>query len=209
MIDLYAVGTANGQKAAVMLEETGCAYEIQPFDMMKGDHLATPYLAINPIGKIPAIIDRDGPGGREVTVFETLAIALYLCEKSGKLMPSDAVARALAWEWACVATANLAPALSYQFQFTRNLPDTSGPSIEYLLGQADRFFKAIDGRLAEAVYVAGEFSFADVQIYPIAATSDGRLPDGLAPYPNVRRWCDSVAARPAVERGMGAMPPLG
>ncbi len=89
MIDLYAIGTYNGRMAAIMLEETECAYAVQPLDMSKGEHLAPPFLAINPVGKIPAIIDHDGPDGETVTVFETLAIALYLCDKSGKLMPPD------------------------------------------------------------------------------------------------------------------------
>ena len=90
-----------------------------------------------------------------------------------------------------------------------NVRITSGPAIEYILGQAARLFKAIDVRLGEAEYLAGEYCFADVQVYPVAATSGARMPDGLTPYPNIQRWCDAVAARPAVTRGMNAMPPLG
>ena len=209
MIDLYAIGTSNGQLAAIMLEETGCAYTLQPLDMMKGEHRAPRFLAINPVGKIPAIVDRDGPGGETVTVFETLAIALYLCDKTGKLMPADLAGRALAYKWATVAAADLAPALSAQFQLRRSVPDTSGPSIEYLDTQVDRFLTVFDNRLAAAEYLAGEFSFADVQVYAGTATLGPRLPKGLEPYPNIQCWCDAVGARPAVQRGMNAMPPLG
>jgi GST-like protein len=206
MIDLYAIGTSNGQLAAIMLEETGSEYAVQPLDMMKGEHLQPAFLSINPVGKIPAIIDHDGAGGETVTVFETLAIALYLCDKTGKLMPKDLAKRALAYKWAAVAVADLAPVLSMQFQLTRNVPDTCGPSNEYLLKQADRFLRAIDGRLGEAKYLADEFSFADIHVFTIAATSSSRMPDGIEPYPNIKRWREVVAARPAVQRGMKAMP---
>lgn len=208
MIDLYAIGTNNGQLAAIMLEETGCAYTHQPLDMMKGAHREPAYLAINPVGKIPAIVDHDGPDGATVTVFETLAIALYLCDKTGKLMPADLANRALAYKWAAVAAADLAPTMSVMFQLRRNVPDTSAPSLEYLDTQVDRYLATFEGRLAEAEYLADEFSFADVQVYPIIASLVPRLPKGLEPYPNIQRWSDAVAARPAVERGMNALPPL-
>ncbi len=209
MIELHAIATANGQKAAIMLEECGLDYEVKLLDMAGGAHRSEEYLAMNPVGKMPVIVDRDGPGGKAVTVFETLAIAAYACDKSGKMMPGDAAARAAAWEWAAACATNLAPALSFQYQLTRAVPDTSGPSIEYILGQAARLFKALDTRLGDAEYLAAEYSFADVQVYPVAATSGMRMPEGLAPYPNIRRWCDAVAARPGVTRGMNVMPPLG
>ena len=209
MIELHAIATANGTKTAIMLEECGLDYEIKLLDMAGGAHKTDAYLAMNPVGKMPVIVDRHGPGGKPVTVFETLAIAAYACDKSGKMMPRDAAARAAAWAWAAACATNLAPALSFQFQLARAVPDTSGPAIEYILGQAARLFKAIDVRLGEAEYLAGEYCFADVQVYPVAATSGARMPDGLTPYPNIQRWCDAVAARPAVTRGMNAMPPLG
>ena len=209
MIELHAIATANGQKAAIMLEECGLDYEVKLLDMAGGAHKSDEYLAMNPVGKMPVIVDRDSEGGKPVTVFETLAIALYACDKSGKMMPKDAAGRAAAWEWAAACATNLAPALSFQFQLTRAVPDTSGPAIEYIVGQAARLLKAIDTRLGDAEYLAGEYSFADVQVYPVAATSGMRMPEGLAPYPNIRRWCDAVAARPAVTRGMNVMPPLG
>lgn len=209
MIDLYAIGTNNGQIAAIMLEETGCEYTHHPLDMMKGEHRAPPYLAINPVGKIPAIVDHDGPGSGDVTVFETLAIALYLCDKTGKLMPGDLANRALAYKWAAVSAADLAPTLSAMFQLRRNVPETCDPSIEYLGTQIDRYLTTFENRLADAEYLAGEFSFADVQVYPVVVSLIPRLPNGLEPYPNIQRWCDAVSARPAVQRGVNALPPLG
>ena len=209
MIELHAIATANGTKTSIMLEECGLEYEVKLLDMAGGAHKSDEYLAMNPVGKMPVIVDHDGAGGKPVTVFETLAIAAYCCDKSGKMMPGDAAARASAWEWAAACATNLAPALSFQFQLARAVPDSSGPAIEYIVGQADRLFKAIDLRLSEAEYLAGEYCFADVQVYPVAATSGMRMPDGLAPYPNIRRWCEAVALRPAVVRGMNVMPPLG
>lgn len=208
MIDLYAIGTNNGQLAAIMLEETGCKYTLQPLNMMKGEHRQAPFLAINPVGKIPAIVDHAGEGGEDVTVFETLAIALYLCDKTGKLMPADLANRALAYKWAAVGAADLAPTLSAMFQLRRNVPDSCGPSLEFLDTQIDRFLTAFDNRLADAEYLAGEFSFADVQVYPIVVSLIPRLPKGLEPYPNIKRWSDTVGARAAVQRGMNALPPL-
>lgn len=209
MIELHTIATANSTKTSIMLEECGLEYEVKHLDMAGGVHKSAEYLAMNPVGKMPVIVDHDGAGGKPVTVFETLAIAVYCCDKAGKMMPGNAATRASAWEWAVACVTNLAPALSFLFQLARAVPDSSGPTIEYIVGRADRLFKEIGLRLSKAEYLAGEYCFADVQVYPVAATSEMRMPDGLAPYPNIHRWCDALPLRPAVVRGINVMPPLG
>lgn len=202
MIDFYAVATANGQKAAIMLEEVGVDYRTHLIDLIKGEHKSPDYLAINPVGKVPAIIDRD-TGGDPVTVFETGAILLYLAEKTGKLMPTAAAERAAMHVWMHVVAAGASPAFTGQFIFGTLAQEKVPSAIAYFLAEAARFLEAIDGRLAEAEYLAGgSYSIADILAYPVAVTSAGRLEDGLDPYPNIRRWRDQLAPRPAIQRGM-------
>ncbi len=202
MIDLYTVATANGQKASIMLEEVGLPYRTHVIDLMKGQHKSPDYLAINPVGKVPAIIDHD-TGGDPVTVFETPAILIYLAEKTGMLMPSDPAARAQMFIWFSVICAGVSPAFTGQFIFGTMAPEKIPYAIQYFDGEVARFLTALDGRLAKADYLAGDaYSIADVIAYPVAATSVPRLKDGIAPYPNLKRWADLVAQRPAVQRGM-------
>ncbi len=203
MIDFYGFNTANGQKVAVMLEETGLPYTFKYLDMMKGAHMSDAYKAINPIGKMPAIVDHDGPGGQELALFETLAISAYLAEKSGKLWPADPRERALALEWATVSPANLNPAFNVHFVLGRWMKDDHHEVRDYYTGQVHRLMDVFEQRLGEAPYLAGEtYSYADVQLYPVVVGSVAGLEGGLDPYANVRAWADRVGARPAVQKGM-------
>lgn len=206
MIDFYGFNTANGQKVAVMLEETGLPYTFKYLDMMKGAHMSEDYKKINPIGKMPAIVDHDGPGGKPLALFESLAISAYLAEKSGKLWPADARERALALEWATVSPANLNPAFNVHFVLARWMKDDHHEVRDYYTGQVHRMMDVFEQRLGEAPYLAGEtYSYADVQLYPVAVVSVAGLEGGLAPYPNVRAWADRVGARPAVQKGMNVI----
>jgi GST-like protein len=209
MIDFYGFGTANGQKVAIMLEETGLPYALKPLEMMKGAHKAPEYLAINPVGKMPAIVDHEGPGGRPLKVFETLAICLYLGEKARKLVPSDPAERALAYEWSCVALSDLGPAFSAQFNL-KNLKADTTAAVDYYVQQVHRFLNTFEGRLAESPYLAGrDYSVADVQLYPMITVSGKRLgPDGLKPYPKMLAWRERIAQRPAVKRAEAVLPGL-
>lgn len=206
MIDFYGFNTANGQKVAVMLEETGLPYTFKYLDMMKGAHMSEDYKKINPIGKMPAIVDHDGPGGKPLALFESLAISAYLAEKSGKLWPRDARERALALEWATVSPANLNPAFNVHFVLARWMKDDHHEVRDYYTGQVHRMMDVFEQRLGEAPYLAGEtYTYADVQLYPVAVVSVAGLEGGLAPYPNVRAWADRVGARPAVQKGMNVI----
>jgi GST-like protein len=206
MIDFYGFNTANGQKVAVMLEETGLPYTFKYLDMMNGAHMSEDYKKINPIGKMPAIVDHDGPGGKPLALFESLAISAYLAEKSGRLWPKDARERALALEWATVSPANLNPAFNVHFVLARWMKDDHHEVRDYYTGQVHRMMDVFEQRLGEAPYLAGEiYSYADVQLYPVAVVSVAGLEGGLAPYPNVRAWADRVGARPAVQKGMNVI----
>ncbi|MBM3502960.1 MAG: glutathione S-transferase family protein [Alphaproteobacteria bacterium] len=209
MIDFFGFGTANGQKVAIMLEETGLPYTLKPLDMMKGAHKSPEYLAVNPVGKMPAIVDHDGPGGKPLKVFETLAICLYLGEKSGKLIPVGLAERALAYEWSCVVLSDLGPAFSAQFNL-KNLKADTTAAVDYYVQLVHRFLRVLDERLAAAPYLAGaEYSYADVQLYPVITVSGKRLGEnGLAPYKHILGWRDRVSQRPAVKRGEAVLPGL-
>ncbi|NQV81587.1 MAG: glutathione S-transferase family protein [Alphaproteobacteria bacterium] len=206
MIDFYGFNTSNGQKVAVMLEESGLPYTFKYLDMMTGAHLTDDYKKINPIGKMPAIVDHDGPGGKPLALFETLAISAYLAEKSGKLWPRDPVEKALALEWATVTPANLNAAFNVHFILKTRTKGDHAEVKDYYTSQVHRLMAVFDQRLGEAPYLAGEtYSYADVQLYPVAVVSVAPLEGGLAPYPNVRAWIDRVGARPAVQKGMSVI----
>lgn len=203
MIDFYGFNTANGQKIAVMLEETELPYTFKYLDMLKGEHLSDHYVAINPIGKMPAIFDHEGPNGQPLALFETLAISAYLAEKSGKLWPQDPTERATALEWATVCPANLNPCFNVTFVLGRWMKEPHDEVKEYYVGQVHRMMLAFDQRLGETPYLAGEtFSYADVQLYPVAVSSVAGMEGGLERYPNVVEWAARVGERPAVKKGM-------
>ena len=203
MIDFYGYGTANGHKVALMLEETGLPYTFHYADMAKGAHLTADYLKVNPIGKIPAIVDHDGPGGKPLSVFETQVIAQYLAEKSGNLMPKDLAGRADVYKWLSVVVSNLGPAFTGQFLTKFSAKEKVPSVIDIFEARAARFLKVLDQRLGEAKYLAGnEISIADLIAYPSATTSVQRLPDAVNGLKNLQRWVAELGARPAVQKGM-------
>jgi GST-like protein len=203
MIDLFTSATANGQKVSIMLEECGLDYRVHVVDMAAGDHLAPAFLALNPAGKIPVIVDTDGPGGRQVTLAQSMAIVLYLAEKTGKLMPADPGERAEAYRYMSLVASDVSAAFSGIFAFSVLHPEPGAAA--FFRAQAQRQLRVLDQRLAESPYLAGKaFSVADILAYPVAATSSKLLADGIADYPNLSRWAAEIGARPAVRRGMEA-----
>lgn len=199
MIDFYWVPTANGQRAAIMLEETGERYRLHPVDLMRGEHLAPEYLAVNPLGKTPTLVD-DETG---VTVYGTLAIGLYLCDKHGVLLGDTLSARASVYHWAGLVASDLSPAFTGQYVFNVMAPERLEFPIRYFDEQIQRLLKVLDQRLAETPFLAGElYSLADALAYPAAATSAARLPEGLAGFPALARWQETVGGRPPVQRAM-------
>ena len=203
MIDLFTSATANGQKVSVMLEECGLDYRVRLIDLTAGEHLAPAFLTLNPAGKIPAIVDHDGPGGQPFSLAQSLAIILYLAEKTGRLMPTDPRARAEAYRYMALVSSDVSAAFSGLFMFSVLQPDP-GPAA-YFHAQAERQLRVLDQRLGESPYLAGPvFSAADIVAYPVAASSSKMLSGGIADYPHLTRWAAEIGARPAVRRGMEA-----
>lgn len=203
MIDLYTVATSNGQRASILLEELALPYAVHKLNLPAGDHLKPDFLAINPNGMAPVIVDRDAPGGKPVTVFECAAIGLYLAEKTGKLMPKDLAGRADVYKWLSVVVSNLGPAFTGQFLTKFSAKEKVPSVIDIFEGRAARFLKVLDQRLGEAKYLAGnEISIADLIAYPSATTSVQRLPDSVNGLKNLQRWVAELGARPAVQKGM-------
>jgi GSH-dependent disulfide-bond oxidoreductase len=199
MIDLYWVPTANGQRAAIMLEETGETYRVRPVDMMRGEHRSEHYLELNPLGKVPTIVD-DETG---LTVYGTLAIALYLADKRGMLLGETLPERAAVYHWAGIVASDLGPAFTGQYVFNVLAPEKLDFAIGYFDEQISRILGAVDAQLSRQPFLAGDrYTLADALAYPVAATSAQRLAEGLAPWTHIRRWAELVGQRPAVQRAM-------
>jgi GST-like protein len=201
MIELYTWSTPNGRKVSIMLEELGLPYDVHPVNIGKGDQFKPEFVALNPNSKIPAIVDPDGPGGRRLAIFESGAILIYLAEKTGRLMPSEPVARLEALEWLMFQMGGVGPMFGQAHHFLRAAPEPVPYAIERYTKEAGRLYGVLDGRLAKTPYLAGEYSIADIATYPWVARHEWHKVD-LADHPNVARWYEAIGRRPAVQRGM-------
>lgn len=203
MIDLHSVGTPNGHKVSIMLEETGAEYNVIPYNIFDGDQFTPKLLALNPNNKLPVIIDRDPVGGGEpITVFETGAILVYLADKTGRFLSTEPKQRYAALQWLFWQMAGLGPMLGQAHHFVRYAPaelDT-GYSTDRYLNEAKRLLKVLDFRLSQAPFLAGEYSIADMACWPWVRAAP-LIDMDLSPYSNVSRWFDSIEARPAVQAG--------
>ena len=203
MITLYTSATPNGFRASIMLEETGVPYRVHAVDLKAGEHKSAAFLALNATGRIPAIVDDAAEGGAPFALAETLAIALYLGELSGRLIPAAAPARALAYQWAATVISGFGAATPGIF-FARQLDAAAHVKIiAKFYADIDTYLAAMDQQLAGSPYLAGaEVSFADALAIPAIAVSLKTFAVDLDPFPNVVRWRDQMLARPAVQRGM-------
>lgn len=202
MIELYTWTTPNGYKPLVMLEEIGLPYEIRPVNIGTGDQQKPEYLRINPNGKIPAIIDRSATPEPEA-VFESGAILIYLAEKTGKLLPSSGPGRSRTLEWLMFQMGGVGPMLGQLGHFKLAAPEKIPYAIERYQKESERLYKVLDGRLAEAPYLAGDYSIADIATYPWVSTPE-RVGIALEAFPSVARWISAIRARPAVTRAYAA-----
>jgi GST-like protein len=205
MIDLYYWPTPNGHKITIFLEETGLEYKVVPINIRKGEQFAPEFLKISPNNRMPAIVDTDGPGGKPFSLFESGAILLYLAEKTGKLMPSETRARYRVIEWLMFQMANVGPMLGQAGHFRNAAPEKIPYAIERYTNESRRLFNVLDRRLAEVPFVAGDYSIADIATYPWVVAALKAQPEQLDSRPNLKRWIDALAARPAVQKGMAVM----
>ncbi len=207
MIDLYTWSTSNGRKASIVLEELGADYTVHPIHIGKGDQFAPEFLAINPNGKIPAIVDSDGPGGAPITVFESGAILIYLAEKFGRFLPTEPVARMEVIQWLMFQMGGIGPIFGQVHHFLRAAKEKVPYGIERYGTEARRLYGVLDRRLDGRDHLAGDgYSIADIATWPWVLRHEWQEID-LADYPNVKRWFDAVGSRPAVQRGIRVPPP--
>ena len=207
MIDLYTWSTSNGRKASIMLEELGADYTVHPIHIGKGDQFTPEYLAINPNGKIPAIVDSDGPGGAPITVFESGAILIYLAEKHGRFLPTEPVARMEVIQWLMFQMGGIGPMFGQVHHFLRAAKEQVPYGIERYGTEVRRLYGVLDRRLDGRDHLAGDgYSIADIATWPWVFRREWQQID-LADFPNVKRWFDALGSRPAVERGMQIPPP--
>jgi glutathione S-transferase/GST-like protein len=202
MIDLYTAATPNGWKASITLEELALPYQLKPIDMGAGEQKQPWFTAINPNGRIPAIVDRDEG---DFAVFESGAIMIYLAEKTGRLMPADAKGRSRVIQWLMFQMGGLGPMMGQANVFTRYFPEQIPSVIDRYRREGRRLFEVLDGHLAENEYLAGDYSIADIANWSWAHTYEwpGISVEGLD---NLQRWLAAVAARPAVQKGVVTPP---
>jgi GST-like protein len=204
MIHLYTAGTGNGRRASVMLEECGLEYAAHKLDLMKGDQKKPEYLAINPAGAIPAIVDDQGPGGKKVTLAQSGAILLYLAEKTGKFLPKDPARKAEALQWFMAVATDVAPASSAIFYMTQRAPDKTPANQQFLEGRFLDMLKTCDAKLAKSKYLAGdEVTVADLALIPVIDARKDMLAKA-AGLDNLKRWAAAMNARPGVQKGLAA-----
>ena len=204
MIDLYFWPTPNGYKVSIMLEEIGFAYNVIPINISKGDQFKPEFLEISPNNKMPAIVDHEGPGGGKFPLFESGAILMYLAEKSGKLMPAEMRARYRVIEWLMFQMGGIGPMLGQAHHFRRYAPEKIQYAIDRYTNEARRLYNVLDKQLGRNEYVAGDYSIADIAIYPWLIPHKWQGQE-LEDFPNVKRWYDAIAARPAVQRGVAIL----
>lgn len=202
MIDLYTAATPNGHKVSIALEELALPYTLHGLELSQHQQKEPWFLAINPNGRIPAIVDR---GNDDFAVFESGAILVYLAEKTGRLMPQDAKGRSRVMQWLMFQMGGVGPMMGQANVFYRYFPEKIQPAIDRYQGESRRLLRVLDTHLAQHEYLAGEYSIADIANWAWVRTHkwSGVAIDDL---PHLRRWLAAVYARPAAQRGI-VLPP--
>ena len=201
MLTLYTWGTPNGRKLSILLAELGLEQHVQPINILTGEQNTPAFRAINPNGKIPALVDSDGPNGQPISVFESAAIMIYLAEKHQRFLPASGAERYAVLQWLMFQMGGFGPMLGQAHHFLRFAPEPVPYAIERYRNEARRLYTVLDNQLAGRDYVAGDYSIADMALYPWATRHEWQEID-LVDFPNVARWMATLAARPAVAKGM-------
>ena len=197
MIDLYTAPTPNGWKVSILLEEAEIPYTVKPIEMGKLEQKEDWFLRINPNGRIPAIVDRDAD---DFAVFESGACLIYLAEKSGRFLPTDLEGRSLVMQWLMFQMGGVGPMQGQANVFFRYAPEKIQFAIDRYQNETRRLYEVLDGRLAEAEYLAGDYSIADMATWSWVSLA-GWAGIETADLAHLTRWINAIAARPAVQRG--------
>jgi len=205
MIDLYTSATPNGWKATITLEELELPYTLHNVNLSEGEQHTPAFVALNPNGRIPVIVDREAG---DFPVFESGAILIYLAEKAGKLMPTDAKGRSVVIQWLMFQMGGVGPMQGQAVTFERYFPEDVPQARARYKNETRRLYEVMDRRLGEVEYLAGDYSIADIATWSWVHTHRwSRIPvDGLD---NLQRWIEVIRARPAVQRGILLPPPAG
>lgn len=203
MIDLHTASTPNGHKVSIALEELALPYRVFPIDLGKLEQKTPAFLAMNPNGRIPVIVDRSGD--EPFVVFESGAILLYLAELTGKLMPTDPRGRSRVIQWLMFQMGGVGPMMGQANVFFRYFPEKIPAAITRYQNEGRRLLEVLDRRLGESTWLADDFSIADIATWPWVRMHDwgGISVDNL---PNLQRWMAAMAARPACQKGIDVPP---
>lgn len=202
MIDLYALTSPNVRKIYLMLEELALPYKEIFIDVWKGDNYNLEFRKINPNGKIPVIVDHDGPDGKPYTVFESGAILLYLADKSGRFLPKDTAARYEVLQWLMIQLTGVGPMFGQLTHFKLFAGPGNGYALSRYQTEVRRLYDVLEVRLGKSAYLGGpDYSIADIATFPWMGNIQMhgvKLEDN----PNLARWHGAIAARPAVQRAL-------
>ena len=201
MIDLYTWTTPNGRKVSIMLEELALPYRVHAINIGQNDQFRPEYLKINPNGKIPSIVDPQGPDGKPIAMMESGAILIYLARKTGKLFPQVERAQYDVLQWLMFQMGGVGPMFGQTHHFLRAAKEPVPYAIERYMAETRRLYAVLNDRLKVHDYLAGAYSIADIATYPWVARHEWHKTD-LNDFPHVRRWFDAISARPAVQKGM-------
>jgi GST-like protein len=201
MLDLYYWPTPNGWKITIFLEEAGLDYQVRPVNIGKGEQFQHDFLGISPNNKIPALVDSDGPEGRPIALFESGAILLYLADKTGRFLPAEPRPRYQVLQWVMFQVGHVGPMLGQAHHFRMYAEEKLQYAIDRYTNEAKRLYTVLDGQLSGNEFVAGEYSIADMMIFPWLVPYK-RQGIELEDFPHVRRWFDAMKERPGVRRGI-------
>ncbi|BAZ37126.1 glutathione S-transferase domain-containing protein [Calothrix sp. NIES-4101] len=200
MIDLYYWTTPNGHKITIFLEEVGLPYNIIPINIGKGEQFQPEFLKIAPNNRIPAIVDRQpADGGEPISIFESGAILEYLADKTGKLIPADIRGRAEVLQWLFWQMGGLGPMAGQNHHFSQYAPEKIPYAINRYVNETGRLYAVLDKRLSDREFIAGDYSIADIASYPWIVPYE-RQNQKLEDFPNLKRWFETIKARPATIR---------
>lgn len=200
MIDLYYWTTPNGHKVTMFLEETGLPYRVIPINIGKGEQFQPDFLKVSPNNRIPALVDHaPTTGGAPISVFESGAMLVYLAEKTGQFMPSDARGKAEVLQWLFWQMGGLGPMAGQNHHFVQYAPEKLPYAMDRYVKETNRLYGVLNKRLADRAFVAGDYSIADMASYPWIVPYESQQ-QTLDDFPHLKRWFHAIKERPATQR---------
>ena len=208
MIDVYSWATPNGHKVHIMLEECGLPYTAHPVNIGTGEQFKPAFLKISPNNRIPAIVDPQGPDGKPISLFESGAILLYLASKTGKFLPKTDRQKFEVMQWLMFQMGGVGPMLGQNHHFRLYAPEKIEYAVNRYTNEAKRLYGVMDRQLAKTKYIAGNtYTIADIAIFPWLRNWKNQGID-WADFPHLKKWFDTISARPAVVRGVEVLASL-